>query len=103
MGLYQPNTASVQEATSTTASHYAITAATTSTALLAVNLVRKGATLFNNSTARLFVKLGGTTTTSDFTFFLEPNGYYELPFNYTGAISGVWAAANGNVLICEFS
>ncbi|NDJ16787.1 hypothetical protein [Myxacorys almedinensis] len=102
MGLYNPPPVALEQPKANTASHYAINAATTSTALLAVNLDRLGATLFNNSTARLYVKLGATATTTDFTFPLEPNGYYEVPFGYTGSIAGVWAAVNGNALISEF-
>jgi hypothetical protein len=80
-----------------------VASATTSTQLLASNTVRKGASIWNASTANLFIDLAATVTTAAYAVELLPGGYYELPFGYTGAISGIWSAANGSALVREFS
>jgi hypothetical protein len=79
-----------------TADFSRVTAATTDTSLLTASGGRKGFTLWNNSTASLYLVLGtraASTTTA--TFKVDPNGYYESPFGYGGAVRGIWDAANG--------
>ncbi|NBB11817.1 hypothetical protein GVN17_19645 [Pseudomonas sp. SLFW] len=87
-------------ANSTTSS---VPSSTSSTALLAANAARKGATVYNESTAVLYVKLGSTVSASSYTAQVSANGYYEVPFGYTGTISGIWATANGNARVTELS
>lgn len=84
--------------------------------LLASNANRKGATIWNNSaTQTLWIKLGTTANigagTESFTAALAPigangvGGYYEVPFNYSGRIDGIWggADANGEALMDEIT
>jgi hypothetical protein len=77
--------------------------------LLALNANRLGASIYNDSTAILRLKLGATASTSSFTVALAGNGsgvggYYEVPANYTGVIDGIWASdAGGNALVTELS
>ncbi len=71
---------------------------------LAANTNRKGATLYNDSGALLYVKFGTTASSSDFTVRLASQSYYEIPFSYTGRIDGIWASAGiGDVRITELS
>ena len=55
--------------------------------LLAAKAARLGATIFNNSTSTLFLKLGATANigagTESFTVSLNDGDYYEVPFGYT--------------------
>jgi len=60
--------------------------------LLAANTARAGATIQNDSTEILYLKLGATATTSDYTVKMVAGAYYEVPFGYTGQIDGIWAA-----------
>ena len=60
--------------------------------LLAANANRLGASIKNDSSARLFIKLGATATTASHSAMLEQNGYYEVPSGYTGIIDGIWAS-----------
>lgn len=72
--------------------------------LLASNSNRLGATIYNDSTAVLYVKLGATASSTSYTVQLAANGgYYEVPANYTGIIDGIWASATGNARITELS
>jgi hypothetical protein len=72
--------------------------------LLSSNSARLGATIFNDSTQILYVKLGTTASTTSYTAQLVPGAYYEVPYGYTGNIDGIWAAdASGAARITEFT
>ena len=55
---------------------------------------RLGCTIFNGGPGNLHVLLGtATASTSVFTVRLSAGDYYEVPFNYTGLIGGIFATA----------
>jgi len=55
---------------------------------------RLGCTIYNTGPGNLHVLLGtGTASTSVFTVRLSAGDYYEVPFNYTGLIGGIFATA----------
>ena len=55
---------------------------------------RLGCTIFNGGPGNLHVILGtATASTSVFTARLSAGDYYEVPFNYTGLIGGIFATA----------
>ncbi len=88
--------------TSSVATVTSVASATSNTVLLA-SKERLGVTIFNDSTAILYIKLGTTASTTSYTVQVASKGYYELPSPvYTGIISGIWAAVNGSALITEF-
>ncbi|MDM9582320.1 hypothetical protein [Nostoc sp. GT001] len=103
MGLVNPAVVTVTESTSGTSTPTTVASSATSVTILAANSNRKGATVWNESTAILFIEFGATATTSAFTAKLFAGGYYEVPFNYTGVISGIWSAVNGNALVRELT
>ena len=103
MALFNPASVTVAESTSGTSTPTTVAASTTSVTILTANSNRKGATIWNDSTATLYLEFGATATTSAFTAKLLAGGYYEVPFNYTGVISGIWTAANGNALVRELT
>ena len=63
---------------------------------------RIGAIVWNKSTSDLYIDFDETVTLTSFSVKLAPDGYYELPFNYTGAISGIWESVNGMAISREF-
>lgn len=77
--------------------------------LLAANAARLGATVTNDSTAILYVLLGaGTASTSVYTVEMAGTGggtpsYYEVPFGFTGIITGIWASATGNARMTQIT
>lgn len=71
----------------------------TNVVLLAAATARKGAMVYNESTAILYLKLGTTASATSYTTQLAPNAYYEVPEMYTGIISGIWVAANGSARV----
>lgn len=88
---------------STATTSATVASATTNQALLAANANRKGASIWNNGSATLYVDVDGAASTTDYAFQLAPNGYAEIPFGYTGAISGIWSAVSGNALVREYT
>lgn len=103
MPLSNPPQVTVTATTSSTSTSSSVSASATSITILASNSNRKGGTIWNNSTAKLYIEFGATASTSAFVATLEAGGYYEIPFGYTGAISGIWASANGNALVRELT
>ena len=74
-----------------------------STTILASNTARVGASIFNDSTAVLYLSRGATCATTNYSVQVQPGGFYELPETnvYTGVITGVWASAVGNARVTE--
>jgi hypothetical protein len=103
MALYNPPSVTVTTPTSSTSTSSTVAAATTSGTVLAANSSRKGATIWNNSTANLYIDFDSAASASDFAVKISAGGYYEMPFSYTGIISGIWDAANGNALVRELT
>ena len=80
-----------------------VPASVTNVTLLTANSTRLGATVFNDSSAILYIKMGVTATLTDFTIKLFPQSYWEVPFGWTGEIDGFWAHANGAARIGELT
>lgn len=58
------------------------------------NANRKGLTVFSEGPGNLHITLGtATTSTSSYTVRLSSGDYYEVPFNYTGLVGGIFATA----------
>lgn len=70
---------------------------TANTTLIAADSTRVGLTIFNDSTATLFLLMGaGTQSSTVFTTEIPPNGYYEVPDAMVSLrASGNWSSAAG--------
>lgn len=88
---------------SSTATLSNVASSATSVTLLSANSNRLGATVYNDSTQILYLKFGTTASTSSYTVKMVADAYYEIPFNYTGRIDGIWASANGSARITELT
>lgn len=92
---------SAKPATSVTSS---VAASISNVTLLPSNSIRLGATIYNDSSSSLlYVKLGATASTTDFTVKLFPLAYYEVPYGYSGNIDGVWSVSSGFARIDELT
>lgn len=81
-----------------------VAASATSVQLLAANASRKGAVIFNDSSAVLYVKFGTTASTTSFTYYVPASAHLELPSTtYTGGMDGIWASATGNARVTELT
>lgn len=101
--IWRYDGAEVEHDTSDQVQTFVVTASTSSQVLLPDRPKRKGAIITNNSISDLFLTLDAVSSSSNYTARLAPGGYYETPFNYTGAIAGIWATAEGSATVKEFS
>ena len=89
-----------QSSTGTTSQ---IAASATSVTLLVANSLRVGASIVNDSTKILRIKMGTGATSTSFTAVLIKDAYFEIPFNYTGIITGYWESATGFAYATEYT
>ena len=80
-----------------------VASSATNVTVLASNTNRRGATIYNDSSSLLYMKLGTTASATSFTIKLFPYSYWEVPFNYTGEIDGIWASATGAARVDELT
>lgn len=90
---------------STTATLSSVTSTISSTTVLALNANRLGALIYNDSTAILYLAYAGTASTTAYTVQVPSQALFELPVapDYTGIVTGVWAAANGAARVTELT
>ncbi len=76
----------------------------TNVTILAANSGRIGGTVYNDSTQVLYLLLGvGPASSTVYTVQMAAAGYYEIPFGYTGILTGLWASANGSARVTELT
>ncbi len=75
-----------------------------SVTILASNSARLGFSVYNDSSAILYLKANsGAASSSSYTSQVPAGGYFEDPYGYTGEITGIWASATGNARVTEYS
>lgn len=73
-----------------------VASAATSTVLFTATGNAKGRSIWNDSTAILYVKFGATASATSCTVKLIADAYYEFPRPvYSGVVEGIWASATG--------
>lgn len=89
-------------ATSTVTS---VAGAASSTSVLASNASRIFAAIYNNTTKNMYVLLGsGTASPTNCTTVLMKGVYWEIPVDYTGAVTAIWdAGVTGSALMTELT
>jgi hypothetical protein len=93
----------VRQVVAQTGAQSSVAGSAASVTLLAANVNRLGATLYNDSNKNFFVKLGATASNTSFTVRMSSQTYYEVPFGYTGSIDGIQDVANGNMRVTELT
>lgn len=86
---------------STSATVTPVSSSATVVTLQAANGNRRGLMVYNDSTKILFLKLGSVASQTDFSVKMSSQAYFEIPGNYTGIVTGIWASANGFAYITE--
>lgn len=94
---------SILSQTTGTSSTYAVKSSVTAVSIMAANANRRGGTIFNNTSTMSFVQLGTVVTSSLYTLKMADQGYYELPFGYTGVVGGITASNAGIWTVTEFT
>lgn len=80
----------------------AVNADTAATPLAAANRSRLGLLVYNDSSADLYLKFGSGASATDYSVKIGGGGYYEVPFEYDGIVTGAWASATGVARVTEF-
>lgn len=82
-----------------------VTSVTTSVTILAANVARRAALIFNDSTSLLYLSFGtAATTTTSFSVRVAAGTLYVLDIPlWTGAVTGTWSAVNGAARWTDFS
>ena len=92
-GTFFQATQPVSLANASTATQTTVADSASSVTVLASNASRVGASVTNDSTATLYLRLSGSAaSTTDYTVQLVTGAYYEVPSRYSGAITGIWAS-----------
>jgi hypothetical protein len=97
------NPVPVKTAQTTGSAQTSVAGSATNVTVLVANTARRGATVYNDSSALLYLKLGATASVTSFTVKMVAEAYYEVPFGYTGIIDGIWASATGSARITEIT
>lgn len=97
-----------KEVRSATDGNSSVAGSATVVTILASNVNRLGGTVYNDSSAALTLHLGASASATVKTAVLAGTGggvggYYEVPFGYTGIITGLWASATGSARVNEFT
>ena len=74
-----------------------VPAANVPTAFLPADPNRRGFSVVNRSSTDmlyLLLSAGGPVSVTNYSVPMQPNAYYEDPFNYTGPVSGIWASVS---------
>lgn len=96
-------TYTTKETRSATGTQTSVAASATNVTLLASNANRLGAVFYNDSTSILYLRCAATATASNYTVKMFPEDIFELPFNYTGIVDGIWVSATGNCRVTEYT
>jgi hypothetical protein len=86
-----------------TSSVTSVASSATNVTILAANASRLGASIQNDSTQILYLKLGATASATSYTVRMVSQAHYEVPFGYTGIIDGIWVSANGSARVTELT
>ena len=97
------NSFTVSNAKPATSITSSVASSASNTVILPSNAARLGATIYNDSSALMYIKLGALASTTDYTIKLFPQSYYEIPFGYTGEIDALWASATGFARVDELT
>jgi len=86
-----------------TAATMANVASSASNVTLFAAAAANGRAVYNDSTAVLYLKFGGTASATSYTVQVAAGGYYEFPQPlYTGQVDCLWASANGNARVTSW-
>jgi hypothetical protein len=74
-----------------------VASSATNVTIFAAASSKSARTVYNDSTAVLYLKFGVTASNTSYTVQVAAGGYYEFPQPlYAGQVDGIWASANGS-------
>jgi hypothetical protein len=94
----------MSERTYGTVTFTTVSSSASSKTIIAANPRRRKLILVNTSTAILYLNFtGGTATATTAHGYQMASNTNLILDNYTGPVSGIWASANGQVNVTEFT
>lgn len=86
-----------------TAAVASVPASASTTTLFPAAGTANGRTVYNDSTAVLYIKFGATASATSYTVQLAGGAYYEFPAPvYCGQVDGIWVSATGAARITSW-
>ena len=80
----------------TTAVSTNVASSATNVTLFSASSTDRGRSIFNDSTAVLYIKFGATASTTSFKTQISAGALFEFPQPlYAGQVDGIWASASG--------
>lgn len=81
-----------------------VNSSTTSVTIAAANTARKGISIYNNSTAALYLSYASPATANNAFMAMQPGSLLMLDqqLMVTGAIYGLWTAQNGAAHVTQY-
>lgn len=105
-GFFEPQVVALPPP-SVTGTPTSVAASITVVTLIAANVNRFGYTVYNDSTATLYLSNAAAASLTAYSLQIAPAGYYECPVlggrGYTGIVTALWSAAQGSARIVEHS
>lgn len=99
-----PTVTFTPEAPPATAVLTSVASSVSSVTILASNASRKKFIVYNDSTKTLKLAYAATATASAFTHLLAAGQVYESELHdYSGIVTGIWSAVNGNARVTELT
>lgn len=80
-----------------------VSASVTSVTILASNSSRVGAIIVNESVVPIYLAFAATASQISYSIILEASDSFNIPFGYTGVISGIWRIATGSARVTELT
>lgn len=99
-------TFTTKETRSSTGTMSHVGASSSVVGLLNTNANRLGFSIQNDATGNLYIGYGSNVSTTDYVARMTQYAYFEVPFNYTGTVCGLWStvvASDGGARITEYS
>jgi hypothetical protein len=92
-------------ATPATGTKSSVNSGIASVTILLANTSRKGASITNTDANALYIDAsGGTASATSYSYKVLTDGVVEIPFGYTGLITGIWAADGaGGAVVVEYT
>lgn len=80
------------QAAATSVAVTSVNSLATNATLLAATSTRLHASIYNSDANTLYIKLGATATTSDYSYAIPTGATWDMPYRYVGIIDGIWSA-----------
>lgn len=98
-----PGAVPVATPLASTSTATSITSAASTTVILAANTARKRYSIFNDSTAVMYVlENSGTVSATNYSYQIAAGGYFNTT-EWQGAVNAIWASVNGAARVTEYT